>query len=184
MSSPCLLTTLAARQDKLVCLAELVTCKCPNDQYKGLLWQANLLPRVKVFLSGGWRKFSCRCWPDQSELRAAAGFVSRQPWRACWEQRRAVEYFPPEYYNVSNIREILKILQKYYKSYIVSCVDWRPALQEKIYGWDWREVTDGISPNRWGVSTAGQVEGAGASSSLGSHLHELVNSLLHVVNLR
>ena len=70
-----------------------------------------ILPRVTGCLSGGWRKFSCRYWPDQSELRAAAGFVSRQPWRACWEQRRAVEYFPPEYYNISNIREILQILQ-------------------------------------------------------------------------
>ena len=66
-------------------------------------WSDNLiLPRVTVFLSGGWRKFSCRYWPDQSELRAAAGFVSRQPWRACWEQRRAVACFPPEYENVSN----------------------------------------------------------------------------------
>ena len=69
-----------------------IQCQCTDNL---------ILPRVKVFLWGGWRKFSCRYWPDQSELRAAAGFVSRQPWRVCWEQRRAEECFPPEYYNVT-----------------------------------------------------------------------------------
>ena len=80
-----------------------------------------ILPRVTEFLSGGWRKFSCRCWPDQSELRSAAGFVSRQPWRACWELRRAVECCPPEYYNINiTISNVTILLQYWYYNFTVS----------------------------------------------------------------
>ena len=83
------------------------------------------------------------------------------------------------HYNINII-----ILQFPPQTYIVSRVDRSPALQEKVYGWYRGEVTDGISPHRGGVSTAGQVERTGASSSLGSHLDELVDRLLHVVHLR
>ena len=68
-------------------------------------------------------------------------------------------------------------------TYIVPSVHGGSALQEKVNGGDRREVADGISPNRGGVSGASKVEGSGASATLGPHAHKLIHSLLHIIHL-
>ena len=131
------------------------------------------------FLSTGWRRFSCRYWPDRSELRAVGGSVWRLPLLVYSELRRVGQCFPPDNILLYKVKQSIR-----HQTYIISSVHRSATLQQQIYGWYWGEVTDWISPNWGGVSTTGQVERTGASSPLRSHFYELVHRLLHVVHLK
>ena len=77
-----------------------------------------------------------------------------------------------------------KIIFVHQSTHIVPGVHRRPALQEEVDGGDGGEVADGVAADTGGVPGAGEVQGGGPAPPLSPNHHELVDRLLHVVDLQ